>query len=95
MYTSFKYLPLMQIVYVLDKFLKQRYLDIRNQPLIEGNNENIKLDLKFCVARLEERYLKSFRAGMFHADSVSGIEFETKLIDIDKKLRDKRKELIL
>ena len=80
---------------VLDKALKERYLNIRNQPLIEGDKENIKSDMKFCVARLEERYLKSFRADMFHADSVSGIEFETKLIDIDKKLRDKRKDLIL
>ena len=31
----------------LDQTLKQRYFDIRNQPLIEGYKENVKLDLKY------------------------------------------------
>ena len=79
----------------LDQTLKQRYFDIRNQPLIEGYKENVKSDLKYCVARLEERYLKSYRMGMFHSGSTSETAFERKLADIDKKLRDKRKDLIV
>ena len=79
----------------LDQTLKQRYFDIRNQPLIEGYKENVKSDLKYCVARLEERYLKSYRMGMFHSGSTSETAFERKLADIDKKLREKKKDLII
>ena len=79
----------------LDDYLKNRYMDIRNKPFIKGEKENIKLDFKYCMGRLEERYLKSYRSGMFYSEVVSQEDFEVKLAEIDKKIRDKKKDLMI